>query len=253
MIDRTFLHLPRTGATTEQKLWRQGIGNWNAFLEAGTVKGFSREKKTAGDDVLRASQRALHRGESTFFLSLPSAQHWRLYPSFQDDAVFVDIETSWRGDVTVLGVYDGKKVKQFVRGENLNARAVKEHVDGKILVTYNGASFDLPVLRRCFGAAAVAQVPHFDTMHLARKLGYRGGLKALEVSLGIRRPESVAGMSGADALTLWEQYRKTGDEEHLTTLLAYNEEDIVNLQTVAKQLVTQGERELLSLSLKTRT
>lgn len=245
MIDRTFLHLPRTGATTEQKLWRSGIGNWNDFLSAGTVKGFSREKKTVADDVLHASKRALHRGESTFFMNLPSAQHWRLYPSFADEAVFVDIETSWRGDVTVLGVYDGKKVKQFVRGENLNARTVREHVDGKILVTYNGASFDLPVLRRCFGQAAVARVPHFDTMHLARRLGYRGGLKALEISLGIRRPDAVAGMSGADALTLWELYRKTGDEEHLKTLLAYNEEDIVNLQHVAKTLLTQAENTLL--------
>jgi uncharacterized protein YprB with RNaseH-like and TPR domain len=245
MIDRTFLHLPRTGVTTERKLWQQGIGDWNAFLTAGTVAGFSREKKLAADDVLRDSQRALHRGESAFFLSLPTAHHWRLYPAFADEAVFVDIETNWGGDVTVLGVYDGKRVKQFVRGENLTARAVKEHVDGKLLVTYNGASFDLPVLRRCFGQATVAQVPHFDTMHLARKLGYRGGLKALEVSIGIRRPDMVAGMSGQDALTLWELYRKTGNEEHLKTLLAYNEEDIVNLQRVARHLVREGSDALI--------
>lgn len=245
MIDKTFLHIPRTGVATERKLWTHGIRDWNDFLTAQTVKGFSREKKLVGDDVLRQSQRALHRGDSTFFMNLPSAQHWRLYPTFAQEAVFVDIETSWRGDVTVLGVYDGTRVKQFIRGENLNARAVREHTEGKIIVTYNGASFDLPVLRRCFGAAAVASVPHFDTMHLARRLGYRGGLKALEISLGIRRPEAVAGMSGQDALTLWELYRQTGNEEHLKRLLAYNEEDIVNLQHVAKTLVTQGQENIL--------
>lgn len=245
MIERTFLHLPRTGVTTERKLWQGGITTWNDFLGAGTIKGFSKDKKAAGDEVLRASQRALHHGDSAFFTALPSAQQWRLYPAFADEAVFVDIETSWRGDVTVLGVFDGKRVKQFVRGENLNAKAVREHVDGKILVTYNGASFDLPVLRRSFGADTVAAVPHFDTMHLARKLGYRGGLKALEVSLGIRRPQSVEGMSGQDALTLWELYRSTGDEEHLKRLLAYNEEDIVNLKAVAKAIVAQGEAAFL--------
>ena len=249
MIEHTFLHLPRTGVVTEQKLWKQGICTWNDFLGAGTIKGFTREKKIASDEILHASTRALHRGDSAFFMSVPSAQQWRLYDAFADDAVFVDIETSWRGDVTVLGVYDGKRVKQFVRGENLNAKAVKEHVDGKILVTYNGASFDLPVLRRCFGAHTVASVPHFDTMHLARKLGYRGGLKALEISLGIERPDTVQGMSGQDALALWDLYRATGDESHLKRLLAYNEEDIVNLQQVARMLVNQGQKKFLAPSL----
>jgi uncharacterized protein YprB with RNaseH-like and TPR domain len=239
VIESTFLHLPRTGATKEQRLWESGVHTWHDFLRTPSVRGFSKTTKTVADDVLSASQRALAKGDSTFFRALPSVQHWRLYPTFREEAVFVDIETSWRGDVTVLGVYDGSKVKQFIRGENLNAKNVRRHLDGKLIITYNGASFDLPVLRRCFGDV-VPSVPHFDTMHLARRLGYRGGLKALERDLGITRPSEVDGMSGADALTLWDAYRKTGNETHLKTLLAYNEEDIVNLQTVADKIVKQA-------------
>lgn len=240
MIESTFLHLPRTGATKEQRLWESGIRTWHDFLRAPNVRGFSQNTKSEADEVLAQSQRALAKGDSTFFRAIPSVQQWRLYPTFRDEAVFVDIETSWRGDVTVLGVYDGSKVKQFIRGENLNAKNVQRHLDGKLIITYNGASFDLPVLRRCFGNAAVPAVPHFDTMHLARRLGYRGGLKALERDLGIARPSAVDGMSGADALTLWAAYRETGNEKHLQTLLAYNEEDIVNLQTVADKLVKRA-------------
>jgi uncharacterized protein YprB with RNaseH-like and TPR domain len=239
VIESTFLHLPRTGLATEERLWRAGVRSWKHFLRETTLRGFPVERKRACDGIIVQSQRALATADSAYFLSLPSTQHWRLFESFSDEAVYVDIETSWRGDVTVLGIYDGKRVMQFVRGVNLTPDVVRKHLEGKLIVTYNGASFDLPVLRGRFGDVVPA-VPHFDTMHLARRLGYRGGLKALERDLGIARPSELDGMSGADALTLWDAYRKTGDETHLKTLLAYNEEDIVNLERVAKMLVKQA-------------
>jgi uncharacterized protein len=239
MLQSTFLHLPRVGVTTEQRLWKNQINTWDQFLESGRIKGFSSEKKTECDDIIAKSKRALHKGDSTFFLNLPSTAHWRLWPHFNEECLYVDIETNWHNDITVLGIYDGRKVKQFIKGQNLTKQAVKEHLQGKLFVTYNGASFDLPIIRRYFGDV-IAPTPHFDTMHLARRLGYSGGLKKLEVSMGIRRPESVVGMSGQDALTLWDAYRTSGEEEYLTKLLAYNEEDIVNLAIVAKKLVAQA-------------
>jgi hypothetical protein len=239
MIESTFLHLPRLGPTGERRIWEAGIRTWQSFLDAPAVPRLSPDRKRLADGILVESRRALAAGDSAFFTSLPRAQQWRLYPAFADEAVFVDIETSWRGDVTVLGIYDGRTVKQFIRGVNLTPQAIREHLQGKLIVTYNGASFDLPVIERCF-PGTVPSVPHFDTMHLARALGYRGGLKALEVSLGIRRPDAVAGMSGSDALYLWDRYRASGEEEHLQTLLAYNAEDIVNLVTVARALTREA-------------
>jgi len=241
MIEQTFLHLPRVGETTEQNLWSSGVKTWADFLSADKVKRFSKEKKAASDNILKQSQTALARGDSSFFLSLPSTAHWRLWPSFNEETLYVDIETNWHHDITVLGIYDGNEVKQFVKGQNLNRQAVEKHLKGKLFVTYNGASFDMPIIKRFFGSI-VKPTPHFDTMHLARRLGYTGGLKILEQQLGITRPKDVEGMSGEDALHLWDLYQASGEQEYLQRLLAYNEEDIVNLQRVARLLVEQARR-----------
>lgn len=242
MIEQTFLHLPRVREPTEQKLWSNGIRNWNDFLGKDRIKGFSPQKKTAADITLKQSQRALAAGDSTFFLNLPTTSHWRLWESFKDEALFVDIETNWHHDITVLGIYDGHEVKQFVKGQNLTRQAVEQHLSGKLFVTYNGASFDLPIIKRYFGG--LKPTPHFDTRHLAARLGYHGGLKILEQQLGIRRPETVEGMTGKDALHLWDLYRASGEQVYLDSLLAYNEEDIVNLQRVAKILVQEQKKKI---------
>ncbi len=53
----------------------------------------------------------------------------------------------------------------------------------KVLITYNGSCFDLPFIRNYFGIA-VDHV-HIDLRYLLSSLGYRGGLKGCEKSLGL--------------------------------------------------------------------
>jgi uncharacterized protein len=243
MLPHTFLHLPRCGQRTEQKLWQNGIKDWDSFLKCTKIKGFSKDKKVQCDLIIHKSKHALHSGNSSFFLDLPSTSHWRLWPHFCEETIYVDIETNWQHDITVLGIYDGKQVKHFIKGKNLTKQNVQEHLRGKLIVTYNGASFDLPVIRRYFGDV-MEPIPHFDCRHLAARLGYVGGLKALERSLGIRRAAEVEGMSGEDALHLWDLYQASGEEVYLQRLLAYNEEDIVNLEVVAKKLVQEAMKEI---------
>ncbi len=54
-----------------------------------------------------------------------------------------------------------------------------------------------------------------------------------------------ADLEGADAWTVACDLAARGDERMLKRLLAYNEEDIVNLQRVAKLLVAKAEKDLL--------
>jgi uncharacterized protein len=75
--------------------------------------------------------------------------------------------------------------------------------------------------------------PHVDLCLLGRQLDYRGGLKAIELQLGIPRRADLWGMSGADAGQLWNRWRHSRDEEARERLLAYNETDCVNLQPLA--------------------
>jgi uncharacterized protein YprB with RNaseH-like and TPR domain len=62
-----------------------------------------------------------------------------------------------------------------------------------------------------------------------RQIGYRGGLKAIERAMGIERSGETKGLTGRDAVRLWAQYMR-GSDSALDTLLAYNREDVVNLE-----------------------
>jgi uncharacterized protein YprB with RNaseH-like and TPR domain len=56
----------------------------------------------------------------------------------------------------------------------------------------------------------------------------------VEQKLGISRES--AGITGWDAVLLWNRYKKYRDEAALQTLLKYNEEDVVNLKTLREKL-----------------
>ncbi len=75
-------------------------------------------------------------------------------------------------------------------------------------------------------------IPHFDLCFGARMTGFQGGLKRLEVELGIERDEAVKGMDGYDAVKLWEHARN-GSTDALDLLKLYNREDTVNLFNMA--------------------
>jgi uncharacterized protein YprB with RNaseH-like and TPR domain len=60
-----------------------------------------------------------------------------------------------------------------------------------------------------------------------------GGLKVVERVLGI--PRRTDGLDGADAMRLWEEWRR-GDGRSLRKLLRYNEDDVVNLYLLEKEL-----------------
>ena len=234
MLRNTFCHLPRIGETTEQKLWKQGIRTWTDFVQAQAVPGISKEKKPYFDRELRAAQEALNQNNSSYFTKLPSIQHWRAWNDFREEAAFIDIETNHQNNITVLGVSDGERVWQFVRHHNMNAQEIKELLSRfKVLVTFNGACFDLPIINRYFNNA-LPHVPHIDLRFAGARAGLTGGLKHIEQQIGISRGEELEGVTGADALVLWSQYRRTGEERFRDILLEYNAEDVLNLKPLAQ-------------------
>ncbi len=58
-----------------------------------------------------------------------------------------------------------------------------------------------------------------------------GGLKQCERALGICRG-SLDGVDGYFAVLLWYDYLRNGNEKALETLIAYNIEDVVNLEAL---------------------
>lgn len=240
MLSESFVLLPSIRARREQTIWEQGIKSWEDFNSAKTIKGISKRNKENYDLLLQIASRQLNSKNAIFFSSLMRfSDQWRLYNDFKDEAVYLDIETNgYYSGITVVGLSDGFETKTFVRGFNLDKNLIaKELAKYQIIVTFNGASFDLPVLLRYFGLKI--NLPHVDLRFVCQKTGYSGGLKSIEKQLGIHRREEVQSITGEDAVYLWEMWKSTGDREYLEKLVMYNEEDILNLRPLATKVIPE--------------
>lgn len=235
MIRNSFLHIPGIGAATERRLWQGGVKDWRDFFAQQAALRFSPGKKDFIRQWLERSESALARADGRFFArALPPGEHWRAFGEFGGRAAFVDIETNGGmdgGDITVVGVFDGRRMQTFLCGENLD-QAPDVLAEFPLWVTFNGAQFDLPLLRRRFPRARLDSL-HLDLRFALRRLGLRGGLKAIESQLGIGRSAATAGMNGYDAVILWRRHLERNDGDALQTLLAYNREDAEHLLPLA--------------------
>lgn len=241
MLRESFIFLDGVGPKKESNIWSAGVSNWDSFLDSKKIEKLSPLSKGFYDRQLNKAKEAYAAEDTSFFAAnFPLGQTWRLYKDFRDQAVFLDIETSgYYGDITVVGMYNGYETKTMVRGQNLDKELLRKSLAScKLLVTFNGASFDLPVIQRYFGNV-IPSVPHIDLRHVCSKVGLTGGLKQIEKQMGVKRPKAVEGVSGEDAVYLWQQYKATGKQGYLETLVKYNEEDIVNLLPIADTTIAR--------------
>jgi len=246
MLKNTFIHLPGVGLRREAHFWRQGVETWDDFLAAQGLPGLSRDRLTDLQQYLRES--VAHAADPAYFAPrLPPQEHWRLFRACRPRVGYLDIETTgiyWPGLlVTVVGLYDGTGLHQFVLGYNLQEfpRVLKNF---DLLVTFNGAQFDLPVLRAYFRQLRLPPL-HVDLRFLLARLGYKGGLKKIEPRFGIQRPEEVDGLDGYMAVILWQRYQR-GDRTSLDLLLKYNREDVINLEVLMQRAFEMQRERLLA-------
>lgn len=235
MLEKTFVHVQGIGYQTEKRLWTQGADCWQSFLADPASFRIPRLPLASVLDVVSRSPDALDRGDYRFFQQrLASRDHWRALHAFPGRVVYLDIETDGGTDfdsVTVIGLYDGSELKQFVRDRNL--LEFEEALDETaLIVTFFGSGFDIPVLRRAFPRMPFDQL-HLDLCPTLRRLGLKGGLKSIEQQLGLARSVETTGLGGWDAVRLWRE-AKWGSEEALQLLLSYNAEDVINMAPLAR-------------------
>ncbi len=133
--------------------------------------------------------------------------------------------------ITVIGVYRADRGTIQLVGGGISDVALYAALDGiTTIVTFNGASFDLPTIKRCMYVDLKRDFAHEDLMIGCRRRGIRGGLKKIEIAMGIAR--DTVGLSGFDAVRLWQRYEMLRDQDALATLLHYNREDIQNLARI---------------------
>lgn len=231
MLTNTFTHLPGVGLQTEQRFWAAGVRSWDDFAQADALR-LSAKKLELYRDYLAQSAQALAAEPSFFTRLLPASQHWRLFPHYRQAVAYLDIETTGldrdQGEITTIALYDGARVRYYVNGDNLGDFA-DDIQQFKLLVTYNGKTFDQPFIERFF--RITLNQAHIDLRYVLHSLGYRGGLKSCEKQFGLDRGE-LDGVDGYLAVLLWREYKESGNPKALATLLAYNIQDVVGLEVL---------------------
>ena len=161
---------------------------------------------------------------------------------FFDEIAFLDIETNGlylppSSNSTTITFYFRGQLYQEHEHRRKEALLHKIHAEAAIYCTYFGEVFDLPFLRREFHLPLLK--PHLDLCFWLKRLGYNGGLKKVEKSFDdIPRRQSLD-IGGLDAVRLWE-FHQRGVSGALDTLLTYNAEDTIVLESLLSEGIQYG-------------
>jgi uncharacterized protein YprB with RNaseH-like and TPR domain len=226
MIRSTFRLVPGIGPWAEGQIWKSGIRTWADVPAAPARICSPRLDSRLRETIARASELLAARNADGLATLLPRSERWRLFAEFASQAAYLDVETDGSDTVTVIGILDAAGPRLLLSGRDLDD--FPEIAAGwKLLVTFNGLSFDVPILKRRFRSWR-PPLAHVDLRHVWHRLGHRGGLKLLEHENGIRRPDRLEGLGGRDAIGLWQRHL-AGDSAATRLLSEYNLRDTVNL------------------------
>jgi uncharacterized protein len=145
-------------------------------------------------------------------------------------------------------------VRQFLLSSFASERALLEAVrvvaeTMDAVVTYNGKSFDLPLIEMRYAlnrlTTPFAEMPHVDMLHHARRLwhGHDEGHRLSSVESSLLGHERVGDVAGFEIPSRYFHYVRTGDARPLDAVLEHNRGDLLSLALLtarAAQLLDQG-------------
>ena len=230
MLQNSFIQLPGIGIKKEKSIWKTGILTWKDFIIKSKQADNKLSVNKSYNIIETCLDKLVEKDAAYFYNILPPSESWRLFKEFQNQCLYLDIETNggnhYSGFITTIATYDGKNIKYYINGKNLED-FINDIFNYKILITYNGKSFDIPFIENFFNV----QLNHaqIDLRYILRSLGYKGGLKNCEKQLGLSR-NGLNDIDGYFAIHLWNDYYYNANQKALETLLAYNIEDSINLE-----------------------
>lgn len=162
-----------------------------------------------------------------------------------EDIIFMDLETTGLSNSPVfligLLVWDGASlvVKQYLARDYAEEPAitslfVHNMADKKLLVTFNGRSFDFPFMRARAAANSIPfiQEPaHLDMLHECRRI-YRDQLpdcKLQTLERHICGTTRYGDIPGRDIPDAYHHYVRTSDAEKIVRILRHNALDLITL------------------------
>ena len=170
------------------------------------------------------------REDTEYLRPVPSkklGQQIALCMEHPESILFLDIETTglslYYDEITLVGWTLGGRSGTYIKGgcpkQMLEAVAASE-----IAVTYNGLRFDAKFMKQEFPDISFPEA-HLDLMYMCRRVGLKGGQKAIEKELGVVVRDELEGVDGFAAVLLWHEYL-AGNIDALRTLIRYNRADI---------------------------
>ena len=173
-------------------------------------------------------------------------------PFLLEEVIVIDLETTGLGHSplfligTLTWEEDNLIVRQYLaRNYAEEPAATAAFLDSlpekKLLVSFNGKSFDIPYLRARAAACGIPYtltLAHFDLLHTARRL-WRGTLpncrlQTLERHLCARTRGND--IPGADIPDAYHDYVRTGNAAQMVQIIEHNRLDLVTLAELMTRL-----------------
>ncbi|HRI72158.1 MAG TPA: ribonuclease H-like domain-containing protein [Polyangium sp.] len=112
--------------------------------------------------------------------------------------------------------------------------ATRRLEEASMIITYNGKSFDMPLLRTRFimnRLPVPADKPHLDLVHVARRIhGQRLKNRTLvNIENEVLGRERVGDVAGADVVACYMHYLRTGDDSALSGVVEHNAADVLSM------------------------
>ena len=157
-------------------------------------------------------------------------EYCRIAYSFPAQVMFLDIETTgfkYDDYITCIGWIYRNKYHYWLQGLK-HSSFINTFRQAKLLVTFNGRSFDCKFLNKAFHTEIFTAKAHLDLMWMCKRLGFGGGQKNIEDIAGFTRHPALEGMNGRFAVDSWEAFMN-GENNSLKLLIAYNFYDVLGM------------------------
>lgn len=238
-IESCFSFIKGIGTKALEKLDQHGFKTWEDALQNEEHLPFSVNQNEIIIDSIQSAKTLLEENKiATLISQFPNKEHWRFLKDFENDLSYFDIETTglsiYEDEPTVVVCHHKGKLLTFINGDNLND-FIDILCEIKLLVSFNGASFDVPFIQEYFNIPTLP-CPHIDLRWVCHHKGLTGGLKLIEKEVGVFRDASIGDIDGREAVFLWHKYKRYHISNALTKLIEYCQADVTALVQLGQEI-----------------